>query len=65
MFSAGLRFEVFNLDTKVMISKTRLHEPIVYWTWINSDIIAMVTDTAVYHWDLWQGRETSELLKYS
>lgn len=53
--SAGLRFEVFNLDTKVMMSKTRLHEPIMYWTWLNSDVIGMVTDSAVYHWDLWQG----------
>ncbi|XP_050410049.1 clathrin heavy chain 2 [Patella vulgata] len=52
---AGLRFEVFNLDTKVLISKTRLHEPVVYWTWVSSDVIGMVTETAIYHWDLWQG----------
>ncbi|KAL5016571.1 hypothetical protein ScPMuIL_006160 [Solemya velum] len=51
---AGLRFEVFNLNTKLMISKAKLHNPIVYWTWVNADVIAMVTDTAVYHWDLWQ-----------
>lgn len=51
---AGARIEVFNFDTKVMISKTKIHEPVVYWTWLNSDIIAMVTETLVYHWDLWQ-----------
>ncbi|XP_071092944.1 clathrin heavy chain 1-like [Haliotis cracherodii] len=57
---AGLRFEVFNLDTKVMMSKTRLHEPIMYWTWLNSDVIGMVTDSAVYHWDLWQADSPPE-----
>ena len=54
-FSAGFRFEVFNLDTKMLIGRTHLHEPVSFWTWLNSDIIAIVTDTAVFHWDLWQG----------
>ncbi|KAK7087962.1 clathrin heavy chain 2-like [Littorina saxatilis] len=52
---AGFRFEVFNLDTKMLIGRTHLHEPVSYWTWLNSDIVAIVTDTAVFHWDLWQG----------
>ena len=54
--SAGFRFEVFNLDTKMLIGRTHLHEPVSFWTWLNSDIIAIVTDTAVFHWDLWQGK---------
>ena len=29
---------------------------VIYWTWVNSDIIAIVTDSAVFHWDLWQGK---------
>ena len=54
--SAGFRFEVFNLDTKMLIGRTHLHEPVSFWTWLNSDIVAIVTDTAVFHWDLWQGQ---------
>lgn len=53
--AAGFRFEAFNLDTKLLIGRTHLHEPVSYWTWLNSDIVAIVTDSAVYHWDLWQG----------
>lgn len=57
---AGFRFEAFNLDTKLLIGRTHLHEPVSYWTWLNSDIIAIVTDTAVFHWDLWQGDSPPE-----
>ncbi|KAK7465911.1 hypothetical protein BaRGS_00037521 [Batillaria attramentaria] len=57
---AGFRFEVFNLDTKLLIGRTHLHEPVSYWTWLNSDIVAIVTDTAVFHWDLWQGDSPPE-----
>ncbi|XP_064612592.1 clathrin heavy chain 2-like [Liolophura sinensis] len=52
---AGLRFEVFNLETKVLISQTKMVDSVIYWTWLNSDVVSMVTETAVYHWDLWQG----------
>lgn len=51
---AGIRFEVFNFHTKQLISKTKLHEPVVYWTWLNAEIIAMVTETTIYHWPVWQ-----------
>ncbi|XP_076453102.1 clathrin heavy chain 2-like [Babylonia areolata] len=51
---AGFRFEIFNLDTKTLIGRTHLHEPVSFWTWLNSDIVAIVTDTAVFHWDMWQ-----------
>ncbi|XP_061189992.1 clathrin heavy chain 2-like [Saccostrea echinata] len=50
----GQRLEVYNFETNAMISKSRVHEPIAFWTWLNSDIIAMVTESFIYHWDLWQ-----------
>lgn len=51
---AGIRFEVFNFNTKQLISKTKLHDPVVYWTWLNTEVIAMVTETLVYHWPIWE-----------
>ncbi|GAB1609897.1 clathrin heavy chain-like [Argonauta hians] len=57
---ASLRFEVFNVGNKVLVSKTDMLEPVIFWTWINSDIIAIITDTTVYHWDLWQGDSPPE-----
>ena len=37
-----------------MLTKTKIHDPVCYWTWLNSDIIAIVTDTAVFHWSLFK-----------
>lgn len=49
---AGLRFEVFNLDSKELVSKIKFHEPVIYWTWLTPEVIAMVSDTAAYHWEV-------------
>ena len=42
LFIAGQRFEVFNIDSKQMITKTKIHDPVCFWTWLNSDLVAMV-----------------------
>ncbi|CAI9724356.1 clathrin heavy chain-like [Octopus vulgaris] len=57
---ANLRFEVFNVGNKVLVSKTDMLERVIFWTWVNSDIIAIITDSTVYHWDLWQGDSPPE-----
>ncbi|KAJ8312567.1 hypothetical protein KUTeg_009940, partial [Tegillarca granosa] len=56
-----MRFEVFNFETKQLINKTKLFERVVYWTWLNSDIIAMVTESAVFHWELFQDRSPEKI----
>ncbi|BFZ04770.1 hypothetical protein BsWGS_07809 [Bradybaena similaris] len=57
---AGLRFEVFNLESKQLVCKVRFHEPVIYWTWITADVIAMVTDLAAYHWNVDQGQPSAQ-----
>ncbi|XP_023240069.1 clathrin heavy chain 2-like isoform X3 [Centruroides sculpturatus] len=39
-------------------------QPVLYWTWINSSIIAFVTDTAVYHWNLLQEKCAPQRIFY-
>ena len=29
-----------------------MKEPVIFWKWISSNTIAMVTETSVYHWSL-------------
>lgn len=55
---AGQRFEVFNIESKQMITKTKIHDPVCFWTWLTSDLIAMVTDSCVYHWQAVKGKDT-------
>lgn len=55
---AEQRFEVFNVETKLLLTKTKIHDPVCYWTWLNSDILAIVTDTAVFHWSLFKTKDS-------
>lgn len=55
---ADQRFEVFNVETKLMLTKTKVHDPVCYWTWLTSDIVAIVTDKAVFHWNLFKTKDS-------
>ncbi|KAL4223945.1 hypothetical protein ACF0H5_017404 [Mactra antiquata] len=55
---AEQRFEIFNVETKLMLTKTKIHDPVCYWTWLTSDLIAIVTDSAVYHWNLFKTKDS-------
>lgn len=49
---AGKDFQIYNLDTRQMIFCMTINMQVVFWRWIDGSTIAMVTKTAVYHWDL-------------
>jgi len=59
---AGNDFQVYNLDNRQMMFRTRVSVRVVFWCWVNSNTIAMVTDAAVYHWDLSKEKSQPELV---
>lgn len=48
----GDNLQVFNLDTKQKLKAHLNTEKVTYWAWLNDTTIGMVTDKAVYHWDV-------------
>ncbi|XP_052245570.1 clathrin heavy chain-like isoform X2 [Dreissena polymorpha] len=52
------RFEIFNVESKLLLTKTKIDEPVTYWTWLSSEIIAIITDTTVYHWHLFKTKDS-------
>lgn len=44
--------QIFNIDQKAKIKSYTMPEDIVLWKWINKDTIALITETAIYHWSL-------------
>ena len=46
---------MFNIETKQMVTKTKIHDPVCFWTWLTSGVVAMVTDSAIFHWHLSKG----------
>lgn len=50
--AAGNSLQVFDLDSKTKLKAYAMSDQVVYWRWISSDKLGLVTTTAVYHWSL-------------
>lgn len=48
----GCYVQVWNLDNKAKLKHIDFTETIILMTWVNNNILAMVTPTKVYHSDL-------------
>ena len=48
----GTTLQIFNLDAKAKVSSHNMPEPIVFWKWTSITILALVTATSVFHWDI-------------
>ena len=47
---AGNALQIFNIDQKVKVKAVQMHDNVVFWKWVSSRTLALVTATAVYHW---------------
>ncbi len=46
---AGHILQIFNLNSKAKLKHVEFPENIVFWKWVNANILAIVTTSAVYH----------------
>ncbi|XP_053209448.1 clathrin heavy chain 1-like [Panonychus citri] len=44
--------QIFNIEMKSKMKAHTMTEDVVFWKWINVNTIALVTETAVYHWSM-------------
>jgi len=44
--------QVFELAQKQKLKSATMNEDVVFWKWISETTLGLVTDTAVYHWDV-------------
>ncbi|GAO47155.1 clathrin heavy chain [Saitoella complicata NRRL Y-17804] len=49
---AGRQLQIFNLDTKAKVKAYVMDSDVVFWKWISNTIVGLVTDSAVYHWNI-------------
>eukprot|EP00966_Prymnesium_polylepis_P281476 6503698-Prymnesium_polylepis.1 len=40
------------MEMKSKMKAHQLTEPFIFWKWISPDIVAIVTDAAVFHWSM-------------
>ena len=48
----GDNLQVFNLSTKQKLKATQFSTSVIFWKWVSSQRLGLVTQTSVYHWDL-------------
>lgn len=49
---AGRQIQVFDLDRKQKVRSYLMPEDVVYWRWLGPATLGLVTEKAVYHWQV-------------
>ena len=44
--------QIFDLGNKAKLKSTTMSEDVVFWKFFNEGTLGLVTDTAVYHWNI-------------
>ncbi|KAG8146272.1 putative Clathrin heavy chain protein [Naja naja] len=49
---AGKTLQIFNIEMKSKMKAHTMAEEVIFWKWISVNTVALVTETAVYHWTM-------------
>jgi len=47
---AGQQLQIFNIDQKQRMKACQMTDQVVFWKWLNDNVLGIVTGTSVYHW---------------
>uniref|UniRef100_H2ZKR2 Clathrin heavy chain n=1 Tax=Ciona savignyi TaxID=51511 RepID=H2ZKR2_CIOSA len=61
IFIAGRTLQIFNMEMKSKLKAHTMNEDVVFWKWISTNMIGLVTETSVYHWSM-EGFKILEIL---
>ena len=43
---------MFNIELKQKVKSHVMHEDVIFWKWMSTTTLGLVTETAVYHWTI-------------
>lgn len=49
---AARTLQIFNMEMKSKVKAHTMTDEVMFWKWISVNTVALVTDTAVYHWGM-------------
>jgi clathrin heavy chain len=49
---AQRQLQVFNIETKTKVKSHQTNEDVIFWKWISSTTLGLVTETSVFHWSI-------------
>ncbi|KAJ5446271.1 Clathrin heavy chain [Penicillium cf. griseofulvum] len=53
----GRTIQIFDLGARQKLKSAVMNEDIVYWKWFSERSLGLVTDSAVYHWDVYDATQ--------
>ena len=51
--------QIFDLGQKAKLKSTTMNEDVVFWKWFSDTSLGLVTDTTVYHWDVFDPNQAA------
>jgi len=57
--AGGKTLQIFDLGQKSKIKSTTMSEDVVFWKWFSDTSLGLVTDTSVYHWNIFDPSQVS------
>ena len=57
--AGGKTLQIFDLGQKTKIKSTTMQEDVVFWKWISETTLGLVTDTSVYHWNIFDASQVA------
>ena len=53
--------QVFDLMQRVKVQSTTMSEDVLFWKWFSPNSLGLVTETAVFHWDVYGSGQTQPI----
>ncbi|KAI0482966.1 clathrin heavy chain-like protein [Xylariaceae sp. FL0804] len=51
--------QIFDLEQKQKLKSAQMNEDVIYWKWISESVLGLVTDTSVYHWNIYDATQSA------
>jgi clathrin heavy chain len=51
--------QIFDLGNKSKLKSATMSEDVVFWKFFNENTLGLVTDTSVYHWNIFDQNQAS------
>ena len=57
--AAQRTLQIFDLDQKQKLKSHIMGEDVVFWKWFNETTLGLVTDSSVYHWNVFDSGQAA------
>ncbi|ODV95313.1 hypothetical protein PACTADRAFT_50053 [Pachysolen tannophilus NRRL Y-2460] len=51
----GTTLQIFNLESKQRLKAFTMSEPVIFWKWLDDEVLGLVTQSAIFTWSVFDG----------